>query len=150
MLFVVLTAIYLFTWLCFNYSLRFDIWMNVIKISKFIFFIVFKKIFNKGNRKHFPRVPIDQLRNLVTAPSHNMKTRLIMQNAKFYFLLCSKVKEWGAKFYGSFLSFYQVFSRYFFSLVKSIIILVISIDIFSSTDGAGRWKYHGEHWSKLR
>ena len=36
---------------------------------------------------------LDQLRNLVTAPSHNMKTRLIMQNAKFYFLLCPKVRD---------------------------------------------------------
>jgi hypothetical protein len=34
--------------------------MNVIKINKFIFFIVFKRLFNiKGNRKHFFRVPIE-------------------------------------------------------------------------------------------
>ncbi len=26
----------------------------VIKINKFVFFIVFKRLFNKGNRKHFP------------------------------------------------------------------------------------------------
>ena len=31
---------------------------------------------------------IDQLRNLVAAPSRNMETRLIMQIANFYFLLC--------------------------------------------------------------
>jgi hypothetical protein len=31
--------------------------MNVIKIHKFIFFIVFKMLFNNGNRKHFFRGP---------------------------------------------------------------------------------------------
>ena len=32
--------------------------MKAIKINKFIFSIVFKRLFNKGNRKHFFRVPI--------------------------------------------------------------------------------------------
>ena len=39
--------------------------MNVIKISKFIFFIVFKRLFNKGNRKHFFCVPIEFIETLV-------------------------------------------------------------------------------------
>jgi hypothetical protein len=33
--------------------------MKAIKINKFIFFIVFKRLFNEGNRKHFFRVPIE-------------------------------------------------------------------------------------------
>ena len=32
--------------------------MKAIKINKFIFSIVFKSLFNKGNRKHFFRVSI--------------------------------------------------------------------------------------------
>jgi hypothetical protein len=32
--------------------------MKAIKINKFIFSIVLKRLFNKGNRKHFFRVPI--------------------------------------------------------------------------------------------
>jgi hypothetical protein len=35
--------------------------MNVIKINIFIFFIVFKRLFNEGNRKHFFRVSIELL-----------------------------------------------------------------------------------------
>jgi hypothetical protein len=33
--------------------------MKAIKINKFIFSIVFKRLFNKGNRKHFFHVPIE-------------------------------------------------------------------------------------------
>jgi hypothetical protein len=35
-----------------------NLWMNVVKINKFILFIVFKRLFNKRNRKHFFRVPM--------------------------------------------------------------------------------------------
>ena len=38
---------------------------EVIKINNFIFFIVFKRLFNKGNRKHFFRVPIEFIETLV-------------------------------------------------------------------------------------
>ncbi len=40
--------------------------MNVITINKVIFFIVFKRLFNKGNRKHFFRVPIEFTRVSIT------------------------------------------------------------------------------------
>jgi hypothetical protein len=39
--------------------------MNAIKINKFIFFIVFKRLFNKGNRKHFFCVPMEFIETLV-------------------------------------------------------------------------------------
>ena len=39
--------------------------MKAIKINKFIFSIVFKRLFNKGNRKHFFRVPIEFIETLV-------------------------------------------------------------------------------------
>ena len=39
--------------------------MKVIKINKLIFFILFKRLFNKGNRKHFFRVPIEFIETLV-------------------------------------------------------------------------------------
>jgi hypothetical protein len=39
--------------------------MKAIKINKFIFSIVFKRLFNKGNRKHFFRVPIELIETLV-------------------------------------------------------------------------------------
>ena len=39
--------------------------MKAIKINKFIFSIVFKRLFNKGNRKHFFRVPIEFRETLV-------------------------------------------------------------------------------------
>jgi DNA-binding transcriptional regulator GbsR (MarR family) len=39
--------------------------MKAIKINKFIFSIVFKMLFNKGNRKHFFRVPIEFIETLV-------------------------------------------------------------------------------------
>ena len=38
--------------------------MKAIKINKFIFSIVFKRLFNKGNRKIF-RVPIEFIETLV-------------------------------------------------------------------------------------
>jgi DNA-binding transcriptional regulator GbsR (MarR family) len=39
--------------------------MKAIKINKFIFSIVFKRLFNKGNRKHFFCVPIEFIETLV-------------------------------------------------------------------------------------
>jgi hypothetical protein len=39
--------------------------MKAIKINTFIFSIVFKRLFNKGNRKHFFRVPIEFRETLV-------------------------------------------------------------------------------------
>jgi DNA-binding transcriptional regulator GbsR (MarR family) len=39
--------------------------MKAIKINTFIFSIVFKRLFNKGNRKHFFRVPIEFIETLV-------------------------------------------------------------------------------------
>jgi DNA-binding transcriptional regulator GbsR (MarR family) len=39
--------------------------MKAIKINKFIFSIVFKRLFNKGNRKHFFRVSIEFIETLV-------------------------------------------------------------------------------------
>ena len=39
--------------------------MKAIKINKFIFSIVFKRLFNKENRKHFFRVPIEFIETLV-------------------------------------------------------------------------------------
>ena len=41
--------------------------MKAIKINKFIFSIVFKRLFNKGNRKHFFRVSIEFIETLVGA-----------------------------------------------------------------------------------
>jgi hypothetical protein len=39
--------------------------MKAIKINKFIFSIVFNRLFNKGNRKHFFRVPIECIETVV-------------------------------------------------------------------------------------
>jgi hypothetical protein len=39
--------------------------MKAIKINKFIFSIVFKRLFNKGNRKHFFCVPFEFIETLV-------------------------------------------------------------------------------------
>ena len=39
--------------------------MKAIKINKLIISIVFKSLFNKGNRKHFFRVPIEFIETLV-------------------------------------------------------------------------------------
>ena len=33
-----------------------NLWMNVTKVNKFVFFIVLKRLFNEGNKKHFSRV----------------------------------------------------------------------------------------------
>jgi hypothetical protein len=39
--------------------------MKAIKINEFIFSIVFKRLFNKGSRKHFFHVPIEFIETLL-------------------------------------------------------------------------------------
>jgi hypothetical protein len=51
--------------------------MKAIKINKFIFSIVFKRLFNKGNRKKIVRVSIEFIETLV-------KVWEKLEIAKFY------------------------------------------------------------------